>query len=153
MCSVYCTHCRGWARSASIHCSKDLDSMKVFRERFLKTGWGRGVVRCVTSSWTFFWLPGGEESASSTFWFQLLWGLPAYRQHTDNFPPAGGFSIFKTARRTWLQGLSTVFVLCLSLVAQTCPTLCNPVDCSLPGSSVHGDSPGKNTGVGCYALL
>ena len=25
--------------------------------------------------------------------------------------------------------------------------------CSLPGSSVHGDSPGKNTGVGCHALL
>ena len=24
------------------------------------------------------------------------------------------------------------------LVAQWCPTLCNPVDCSLPGSSVHG---------------
>ena len=24
---------------------------------------------------------------------------------------------------------------------------------SLPGSSVHGDSPGKNTGVGCHALL
>ena len=29
--------------------------------------------------------------------------------------------------------------------------LCNPMDCSLPGSSVRGDSPGKNTGVGCYA--
>ena len=25
--------------------------------------------------------------------------------------------------------------------------------CSQPGSSVHGDSPGKNTGVGCHALL
>ena len=25
-------------------------------------------------------------------------------------------------------------------------SLCNPMDCSLPGSSVHGDSPGKNTG-------
>ena len=25
--------------------------------------------------------------------------------------------------------------------------------CSPPGSSVHGDSPGKNTGVGCHALL
>ena len=24
---------------------------------------------------------------------------------------------------------------------------------SPPGSSVHGDSPGKNTGVGCHALL
>ena len=24
---------------------------------------------------------------------------------------------------------------------------------NLPGSSAHGDSPGKNTGVGCHALL
>ena len=23
-------------------------------------------------------------------------------------------------------------------VAQLCPTLCDPIDCSLPGSSVHG---------------
>ena len=30
---------------------------------------------------------------------------------------------------------------------------CDPMDSSLPGSSVHGDSPGKNTGVGCHALL
>ena len=28
-----------------------------------------------------------------------------------------------------------------------------PVDCSPPSSSVHGDSPGKNTGVGGHALL
>ena len=27
------------------------------------------------------------------------------------------------------------------------------MDYSPPGSSVHGDSPGKNTGVGCHALL
>ena len=36
---------------------------------------------------------------------------------------------------------------------QSCPTLSNPVDCSLPGSSVHGDSPGKNTGVDFQAHL
>ena len=36
---------------------------------------------------------------------------------------------------------------------QSCLTLCDPMDCSPPGSSVHGDSPGKNTGVGCHALL
>ena len=30
---------------------------------------------------------------------------------------------------------------------------CDPMDCGLPASSVHGDSPGKNTGVGCHALL
>ena len=27
------------------------------------------------------------------------------------------------------------------------------MDHSPPGSSVHGDSPGKNTGVGCHSLL
>ena len=39
------------------------------------------------------------------------------------------------------------------LVAQSCPTLCDPMDCSPPGSSVHGNSPGKNTGVGSHVLL
>ena len=29
----------------------------------------------------------------------------------------------------------------------------DPMVCSPPGSSVHGDSPGKNTGVGCHVLL
>ena len=38
-------------------------------------------------------------------------------------------------------------------VLQLCPTLWGPMDCSPPGSSVHGYSPGKNTGVGCHALL
>ena len=41
----------------------------------------------------------------------------------------------------------------LCLVTQSCPTLCDPMDCSLPGTSVHGDSPGPNTGVGSLALL
>ena len=41
----------------------------------------------------------------------------------------------------------------MCLVTQSHPILCDPVDCSRPGSSVHGDSPGKNTGVGCQALL
>ena len=45
----------------------------------------------------------------------------------------------------------TVHAVCL--VAQSCPTLCDCMDCSLPGSSVHGDSPGKNTRVGSFSLL
>ena len=40
-----------------------------------------------------------------------------------------------------------------SEVAQLCPTLWDPMDCSLPGSSVHGIFPGKNIGVGCHFLL
>ena len=31
--------------------------------------------------------------------------------------------------------------------------LCNPMDCSPPGSSVHGILQAKNTGVVCHALL
>ena len=27
------------------------------------------------------------------------------------------------------------------------------MDCNLPGSSVHGDFPGKNSGMGCHALF
>ena len=41
----------------------------------------------------------------------------------------------------------------LCLVAQSFWTLCDLMDCSLPRSSVHRSSPGKNTGVGCHALL
>ena len=36
---------------------------------------------------------------------------------------------------------------------QSCPTLCDSMDCSPPGSSVHGESPDRTTGVGCYAFL
>ena len=46
-----------------------------------------------------------------------------------------------------------LIVLCVCLVTQSGPTLCDPMNCSPPGSSVLGDSPGKNTGVGDHALL
>ena len=36
---------------------------------------------------------------------------------------------------------------------QSCPTLCDPIDGSPPGSPGPWDSPGKNTGVGCHFLL
>ena len=36
---------------------------------------------------------------------------------------------------------------------QLCPTLCDPIDGSPPGSPHPWDSPGKNTGVGCHFLL
>ena len=39
-------------------------------------------------------------------------------------------------------------------VAQSCPTLCDCMDCSPLGSSIREDSPDKKrTGVGCHALL
>ena len=51
--------------------------------------------------------------------------------------------------------LSGLLVLkhCTCSVAKSGPTLCDPMDCSLPDFSVHGIFPGKNTGVGCHFLL
>ena len=43
--------------------------------------------------------------------------------------------------------------LCVCLVIHSCLTLYNPMDYSLPGTSVRGDSPGKNTKMGCHVLL
>ena len=41
----------------------------------------------------------------------------------------------------------------MCVYAQLCPALCDPMDCSPQGPSVHGISQGKNTGVGCHFLL
>ena len=54
----------------------------------------------------------------------------------------------------FLNGIVLIILLLwMCLVSQSCLTLCNPMDCSPPGSSVHGHSPGKKTGVGCHVLL
>ena len=44
-------------------------------------------------------------------------------------------------KQDWTEGELSVCVcvcVCVCSVAQSCPTLCNPMDCSPPGSSVHG---------------
>ena len=41
--------------------------------------------------------------------------------------------------RVWLPSREALALqLCMCLVIQSCSTLCDPMDCSLPGSSVHG---------------
>ena len=48
--------------------------------------------------------------------------------------------------------LDELFCMCAKSL-QSCLTLCDPVDCSLPGYLCPLDSPGKNTEVGCHFLL
>ena len=52
-------------------------------------------------------------------------------------------AIISTIAKTWSQPEcpSTDMCMCVfvvHLVAQSCPTLCDPIDCSTTGSSVHG---------------
>ena len=42
---------------------------------------------------------------------------------------------------------------CYCFVAKSCLTVCNPVDCSPPGSSVYGISQAGEIGAGCHFLL
>ena len=61
------------------------------------------------------------------------------------------FSVYGMILQTRILACMCVCVCDKSL--QSCPTLCDPMDCGMPSSFVHRDSPGKNTGVGCHALL
>ena len=56
----------------------------------------------------------------------------------------------------WLHleiGLWEITEVVLCLVTSVLSTLCNQMGCSQAGFSLHGDSPGKNTGVGWHAIL
>ena len=58
-----------------------------------------------------------------------------------------------TPKPLLFQWISSPFIYVLWLGTQSCLTLCDPMDSSTPDSSVHGESPDKNIGVGCHALL
>ena len=70
-----------------------------------------------------------------------------YNSHTVTFTPLR-YEIHSSP--VCLQG-SPAIACMLSLFSRV--PLCDPMDCSPPGSSVHGNSPDKHTGVGCHALL
>ena len=55
----------------------------------------------------------------------------------------------------WIHYLDLTYtcIKCMCLVSQSCPTLCDAMDCSPPGFSVHGDFSGKNTRMGCHAFF
>ena len=59
----------------------------------------------------------------------------------------------KVLKQTLGHPLMKFIMSLFAKLLQSCLTLCNSMDYSPPGSSVHADSPGKNTGVGCHALL
>ena len=87
------------------------------------------------------------QSKYNLGFFLLDKGLLLCLQLTDEMQNSLLNSIFRKP----VSLLQDVCVHAKSL--RSCSTLCDPMDCSLPGSSVHGDSPGKNTGLGCHALL
>ena len=105
----------------------------------------------MSNSFSTPWTAAHQAPLSMGFSRQECWsGLP--------FPSPGdrpGSGIRSTSPAWQACSLSLSHLICavLCLVAQLCPTLHDPMDCSPPSSSVHRDSPGKNTDVGFHALL
>ena len=98
-----------------------------------------------------------EQSLSTLTWPHILY------QCLENkhlkwmilfFPPKLNFFFFLTNWSLVALQCSVSFSACVRAQwLQSCLTLCDLMDCSLPGSSCPWDSPGKNTGVGCPTFL
>ena len=75
------------------------------------------------------------------------------KQDTRNDLFTHGKSVCCFVKLFFVNVCQTVYVCGGGVVTKLCPTLCDPMDCSPPGSSVSGISPSRNTGVGCHFLL
>ena len=85
-------------------------------------------------SYTFIILLGFMlSSLCSVFLCYSVWPCVTPETAAHQVPLSLGFS-----RQEYWSGLPFPFPMHESEVAQWCPTLSNPMDCSLPGSSIHG---------------
>ena len=104
--------------------------------------------KLLSCAWLFVtpWTVAGQALLSMEFSRQEYW--------SGQWIPSPGYLLDPGIKPSSLvlQTVSLPSDPLVCLVAQLCLTLCNPVDCSPPGSCPW-DSPGKSTGVGCHALL
>ena len=105
---------------------------------------------------------------SKGFWFSRVPWIPAHLPFSKlsrvdvshlflDLSNGGNSNLFTKAHLgvlTLLAMSQASFLVCVCvLVTQSYLTICAPMDCSPPGSSVHGNSPGKNIGAGSHSLL
>ena len=92
----------------------------------------------------------------------LFWKLWHYRSFFFCLPSDGWDirGLYKIPDgRDWLWGKLGLALLSRTAAAaaakslQSCPTQCDPIDGSPPGSAIPGILQGKNTGLGCHFLL
>ena len=76
--------------------------------------WG-GIESSLVVQWLRLWAPKAGALGLTTDWGTKIPHTTQYGRNNNN--------------KTWF---------CICSVAQSCSTLCDPMDCSPPGSSVHG---------------
>ena len=100
------------------------------------------------------WTPGAARQAplsmgfsGQEYWRGLPFPTPGIKLES---PVSPAQQAFFTTSAAWKPALLSSAV---GLVAQSWLTLCDPIDCSPPGFSVHRDSSGESTGVGSLSRL
>ena len=83
------------------------------------------------------------KCSSTNEWIKKLWNIYMYEIYICEI---------YTHTHTHTTYTCTQWNTVLRSVASVVSDSLWPKDCRPQGSSVHGDSPGKNTGVGCHAL-
>ena len=87
------------------------------------------------------------------FTFSQFWRLEVQEESSGSIVFSWGLSV----SWKWLPLLVcpplTFFSMLCAKLPQLYSTLCDPMYCSLPDSSVHGAPPGKNTGMHHHVLL
>ena len=94
--------------------------------------------------WTYFHVPVGH--------LYVFFGKMSIQVFGSYFNGVACFLMLSCLSYLYVLDSNSLWDI-VGFVAQSCPSLCDPADCSPSGSFVHGDSPGKNSGVGCHALL
>ena len=85
---------------------------------------------------------------AQTWFLRGMWDLPRPRIKPVSSAFAGRFLTTEPPGET-----PFLFLKCTHVLNHQVVTLCDPMDCSLPDSSVHGIFPGKRTRVGCHSLF
>ena len=102
-----------------------------------------------------------QSGGQQTMWSERLWSctttiateIDSWVDRTGVHTRLVGWRGSLPPNQWWLHACSVIQSCPTWSVAQSCLTLCDPMDCSPPGSSVHGNFPGKSAGVGCHFLL
>ena len=83
------------------------------------------------------WISLGGQCRPHEYWVSHI--TLVYLEVHEYLLPLGPWSMFSNT-------YFTNFFYCCCFVAKSCPTICNPMDCRPPGSSVHGFFPARILG-------
>ena len=90
------------------------------------------------ASTEFTWQNWKPKSPLSTWHSYLLLAMIVQESQAANKWVNIQFALENVWKPIYMQNTFSVCACVCVLVTQSCPTLCDPLDCSLPSSSVHG---------------